>query len=122
MEVAVAVSPNADMSLAGVSFGGFEGRQPVEALALVAVDVGPAAAQLGEFELMTLDEGVGENAPVAVAAGGDGVGAKDNRGSSGGEPPHRGGRRGAICKSGVGTWGSEAARRSVAACRPGGGG
>ena len=91
VEVAVAEAPDPEAGSTGVALGGFEARQAVEALALVAVDVGPAAAQLGQFELAAGDEGVGEDAPVAVFGVGDRVGTEESRRRLRERAAHRGG-------------------------------
>jgi hypothetical protein len=48
-------------------------------LIVVAVDVGEAAAQLGDLDLAAVDEGVGEEATVAVLGAGYRVGPRGYR-------------------------------------------
>jgi hypothetical protein len=43
--------------------GAFETAEAIEALALEAVDLGPASAKLGEFELVVADEGWARTRP-----------------------------------------------------------
>lgn len=78
MEVAAAGRPDAAPGAASLGLGTGEAGKAVEALAVEAVDLGPASAKLGEFELVTADEGVGENPPIAILCASDGIAVKDN--------------------------------------------
>src|SRR6478609_7418620 len=66
MEVAAAGGPDAAPGAAGLVLGALEAGEAVEALALEAVDLGPAATKLSEFKLAPGDEGMGEKTAVAV--------------------------------------------------------
>jgi hypothetical protein len=66
VEVAAAGGPDAALGAAGLVLGALEAGETVEALALEAVDLGPAATELGNFELAAADEGMGEKAAIAV--------------------------------------------------------
>lgn len=83
VEVAVAARPDSATSATGGALCALEASEPVEALAAVAVDLGPAAAQLRQFELMPANERMGKEAPVAIMRSGGRVGAEDDRGPLG---------------------------------------
>lgn len=76
MEVAAAARPDAATGSASLVLGALEDGEAVEALALEAVDLGPAATKLSEFELAPSDEGVGKNSAVAVFRIGNRVATK----------------------------------------------
>lgn len=91
MEVAAADRPDAEMGAAGVALGALKSREAVEALALEAVDLGPATPKLDGFKLAPADKCMGEKAAVAVAVAGDGIAAKENAGTFGCELAYGGG-------------------------------
>jgi hypothetical protein len=78
MEVAATGRPDAAPSAAGRALSALEAGEAIEALSLEAVDLGPALAKLGKFELVAADEGVGENPPIAILRASDGIAVKDN--------------------------------------------
>src|SRR4029077_3369809 len=92
VEVAAATAPDAAAAASSRPLRSFETRETVEALFVVAVDVGPPATQLDGFELAAGDVGVGEQAAVAIFGVGDGVGSQDDDGAFGRKALHRGGR------------------------------
>jgi hypothetical protein len=79
MEVAAAGRPDAPASEASSALGALELLKAVEALALEAVDLGPASSKLSEFELTVADEDVGENTSVTIARRCDGIAAQGDR-------------------------------------------
>lgn len=60
MKVSAALSPHSTVCATGAGSGAHEGHKPVEALVVIAVDLGPTAAQLDEFELAPANENVGQ--------------------------------------------------------------
>jgi hypothetical protein len=78
MEVAATGRPDAAPCAAGRALSALEAGEAIEALALEAVDLGPASAKLGKFELVVADEGVSENPPIAILRASDGIAVKDN--------------------------------------------
>lgn len=93
VEVAAATTPDTAIRGAGGRLGRVEAAHAVEGLPVVAVDVGPAAAELGQFQAAAVYPCVGEDAPVDVFATGHGVVAEHDGRAFGGEAVHRARRR-----------------------------
>jgi|ERR1700733_812267 len=89
VKIAVAAAPDTTALATGRPLRGFEARQTIEALILIAIDVGEATPELSEFELTAVDDRVGEKPAVAIGFAGNRVGTKNDVDTFGRKAFHR---------------------------------